>query len=319
MKILVTGGAGFIGKALINSLLHSEKHQPLASVRRITPSLPLFIQSIHTVGPDTDWREVLKDVDVVVHNAALVHVASDESDGALEAYRQVNTHGTLNLAHQAISSGVKRFVFISSIKVNGESTYLNRPFVVGDAPKPVGPYAVSKYEAENGLYDLTAKTGMDTVIIRPPLVYGPGVKANFLTMMRWLMRGIPLPLAAIENRRSLLALGNLIDLIITCIDHPAAANQTFLVSDGEDLSTPVLLRRLGAVLGKPARLFPVTHKLLDTGLRLLGKGDMAASLCGSLQVDMSKTNIILNWTPLLTVDQGLLITAQHFLRSRESR
>jgi len=318
MKILVTGGAGFIGCALVNSLLDSEKHQPLASVRRITPSLPPLIQSIDEVGPNTDWRNVLKNVDVVVHNAALVHVTSDGSNEALEAYRESNALGTLNLALQALSSGVKRFVYISSIKVNGECTHLNRPFEASDAPNPVGPYAVSKFEAENGLNDLSARAGMEVVIIRPPLVYGPGVKANFHTMMRWLMRGIPLPLAAVNNKRSLLALDNLISLIVTCIEHPAAANQTFLVSDGEDLSTPELLRRLGALLGKPARLFPVPQKLLDTSLRLLGKGDMAMSLCSSLQVDMSKTNRILNWMPPLTVDQGLLITAQDFLRSRES-
>lgn len=317
MKILVTGGAGFIGKALIDRLIRMDNYQPLASVRRITNLLPPLIQIIHDVGPDTDWREALHGADAVVHNAALVHVSNDGSDKALQAYRNLNTHGTLNLARQAAMLGVKRFIYISSIKVNGECTKLGKPFLPDDKPKPVGPYSISKYEAEVGLFEMSAITDMDVVIIRPPLVYGPGVKSNFLTMMQWLIRGIPLPLASIDNKRSLVAIDNLIDLIITCIEHPAAANQTFLVSDGEDLSTTELLRRLGSALGKPAILLPVPQNFVEMSMRVLGKGELVERLCGSLQVDMRSTQAILGWSPPMTIDLGLENTAQAYLRSRQ--
>ncbi|AOF87746.1 3-beta hydroxysteroid dehydrogenase/isomerase family protein [Hydrogenophaga sp. RAC07] len=243
---------------------------------------------------------------MVLHLAARVHVMDDPSADPLTAFRQTNTAGTLHLARQAAAVGVRRFVFVSSIKVNGECTAAGQPFTATDAPAPQDPYGISKMEAEQGLRQIAAETGMEVVIIRPPLVYGPGVKANFASLMRAVQRGIPLPLASVtHNRRSFVALDNLVDVLITCVDHPAAANQTFLVSDGEDLSTTDLLRRLGHAMNKPARLFPVPPSLLQFGANLLGKGDMAQRLLGNLQVDIDHTRNTLNWTPPLSVDEGL--------------
>ena len=242
----------------------------------------------------------------MIHTAARVHVMHDAATDPLSEYRRVNVQGTLHFARQAAAAGVKRFVFLSSIKVNGEATQVGQTFMADDAPAPQDPYGISKMEAEAGLREISAQTGMDVVIIRPPLVYGSGVKANFAAMMRWLSCGVPLPLGAItHNRRSLVALDNLVDLIVTCITHPAAANQTFLVSDGEDLSTTDLLRRMGQALGKPARLLPVPPALLKLGAALLGKPELAQRLCGSLQVDISKTRQLLGWCPPLSVDEGL--------------
>jgi nucleoside-diphosphate-sugar epimerase len=208
---------------------------------------------------------------------------------------------------------VRRFVFISSIKVNGESTSLGQAFAADDVADPQDPYGISKHEAEVGLRRLAAESGMEVVIIRPPLVYGPGVKANFQSMMRWLKRGVPLPLGAICNKRSLIALDNLVDLIITCLDHPAAANQVFLAGDGEDISTPELLRRLGFALGKPARLLPVPVSLLMAGAALVGRRDIVKRLCESLQVDISKARNVLGWNPPISVDEGFRRTAKSFL------
>ena len=261
----------------------------------------------------SNWTDALSGVKVVVHLAARVHIMRDEAADPLAEFRRVNVEGTLNLARQAAEAGVRRFVYLSSIKVNGEQTLLGKPFTEQDLPTPLDPYGMSKYEAEEGLRKLAQKTGMEVVVIRPVLVYGPGVKANFLNMMRWLHKGVPLPLGAIHNRRSLVALDNLVDLIVTCIDHPAAANQIFLVSDGEDLSTTELLRRMGLALGRPARLIPVPVSLLTAWAALLGRRDMAQRLCGSLQVDISKTQTLLGWKPPISVDEGLRRTAQGFL------
>ena len=255
-------------------------------------------------------------VQIVIHAAARVHVMSESSADPLAEFRKVNVDGTLNLARQAVAAGVRRFIFVSSIKVNGEGTEPGKPYKADDAPAPVDPYGISKLEAEHGLLALAAETGMEVVIIRPVLVYGPGVKANFRSMMNWLNKGIPLPLGSIRNKRSLVALDNLVDLIVTCIEHPAAANQVFLVSDGEDLSTTELLRRMGAALGKPARLLPLPGAWLNGAACLLGKGAIAQRLCGSLQVDIEKTRRLLGWTPPVTVDEALRKTARHFLEYR---
>ena len=261
---------------------------------------------VSDLSVDTDWSLALLGVSQVVHAAARVHVMQDAALDALTEYRRVNVQGTLNLARQAAATGVKRFIFLSSVKVNGEATQPGQFFTADDAPSPQDPYGISKMEAVEGLREIAARTGMEVVIIRPPLVYGPGVKANFQAMTRWLVRGAPLPFAAItHNRRSLVALDNLVDLIVTCIHHPAAANQTFLVSDGEDLSTTDLLRRMGHALGKPARLLPVPPALLKLEATLLGKPEMAQRLCGSLQVDISKTRQLLGWSPPVSVDEGL--------------
>jgi nucleoside-diphosphate-sugar epimerase len=258
------------------------------------------------LAADADFRHMLAGVDAVVHLAARVHIMEERAADPLAAFRAVNTSGTLNLARQAAETGVRRFVFVSSVKVNGEETTPGSPFRHDDLPNPEDPYGISKREAEDGLLELAAQSGMDVVIVRPPLVYGPGVKANFAAMMRAVQRGLPLPLGAVtHNRRSLVALDNLVDLLITCLDHPAAANQTFLVSDGEDLSTADLLRWLGRAMNKPARLFPVPVPLLRAGAALLGKRDVARRLLGNLQIDISHTRETLGWTPPITVDEGL--------------
>jgi nucleoside-diphosphate-sugar epimerase len=229
----------------------------------------------------------------------------DVASDPLAEFREINVAGTLNLARQAALHGVKRFIYISSIKVNGEQTAAGHPFTPSDTPNPSGPYGISKFEAEDGLRQIAEQTGMEAVIIRPVLVYGPGVKGNFLSMMRWLRNGIPLPLGAIHNARSLVALDNLIDLIVSCLRHPAAANQTFLVSDGEDLSTTELLKRTAAAMGINVRLIPVPAPIIQAGITLLGNRDIARRLCGSLQVDIGKTRELLNWTPPVAIDEGL--------------
>ncbi len=270
------------------------------------------------LGPDSDWKNVLQGCRTVVHTAARVHVMKDASSDPIMEFHMVNTEGTLNLARQAFLAGVQRFVFISSIKVLGEKTVSGLPFFAHQQPNPRDPYGISKRNAEDGLCALSKETGMEVVIIRPPLVYGPGVKANFLAMMHWLSRGIPLPFGSItENRRSLVSLDNLVDLIVTCIDHPAAANQTFLVSDGEDLSTAELLRRMGRMLGTPARLIPVPVGLIYLGATMLGRPEAAQRLCGSLQIDVAKTKEMLGWTPPVSVDEGLRRTALHWRNTQD--
>jgi len=262
-----------------------------------------------------DWTLALAGVEVIIHTAARVHVMKDKAINPLIEFRTTNVTGTLTLARQAAQVGVKRFIFISSIKVNGEGTLLGCPYTADDAPAPVDPYGISKMEAEQGLKALAAETGMEVVIIRPVLVYGPGVKANFRSMMHWLNKGVLLPLGAINNRRSLVAINNLVDLIVTCIDHPAAANQIFLVSDGEDLSTTELLGRMAKALGKPARLLPVPSFLLRAGAALIRKNNIAQRLCGSLQVDIEKTRSLLGWNPPVSVDEALKRTAKSFQSS----
>jgi nucleoside-diphosphate-sugar epimerase len=239
-----------------------------------------------------------------MHCAARVHVMAESLADPLAEFRRVNVQGTLNLARQAAAAGVRRFVFVSSIGVNGAETF-QQSFTSEDSVAPHSPYAVSKYEAELGLQALAAETGMEVVIIRPPLVYGPGAPGNFGSLMRWLKRGVPLPLGAIHNQRSLVALDNLVDLIVLCLTHPAAANQTFLVSDGEDVSTSELLRRMGQALDRPARLLPVPQSWLKLAAAMVGKSDVAQRLCGSLQVDISKTRRLLVWTPPISLDEGL--------------
>ena len=244
-------------------------------------------------------------VDIVIHLAARVHVMKDTATNPYSAFRTVNVDGTLTLARQASDAGVRRFVFISSVKVNGESTQPGRAFTETDAPNPQDAYGHSKHEAEQGLRQIASDTGMEVVIIRPPLVYGPGVKANFAALMRAVQRGYPLPLGAVHNLRSLVALDNLVDFIVTCITHPKAANQTFLVSDGQDLSTTKLVRGMAQAAVLPARLLPVPVWALQAGASLLGKGDTVQRLCGNLQIDMSKARYLLGWAPPVSVEEGL--------------
>ena len=306
--ILVTGATGFVGNALVNRLaVERSCNDVVAAVRRSDLSWPEGVRGVQVGNllPTTDWSEALHGVDAVVHCAARVHVMQDDSTDPLSAYREVNVDGTLNLARQAAQAGVRRFVFVSSIKVNGESTLPGRAFSADQEPAPLDAYGLSKLEAERGLWKIAAPTGMEVVIVRPPLVYGPGVKANFASMMRWVSRGVPLPLGRINNARSMVALSNLVDLLVTCLKHPAATGQTFLVSDGEDVSTTELLRRTARAMGKRALLLPVPASWLEMVAALLGKREMAQRLCGSLQVNIDKTRSMLSWAPPLTLDQGL--------------
>lgn len=266
-----------------------------------------------SLSADADWRPALEGVTAVVHAAARVHVMREEAADPLAEFRRANVEGTLALARQAAAAGVERFIFISSIKVNGESTPRDRPFSAADVPQPQDPYGVSKLEAERALGELARETRLEVVIVRPPLVYGPGVKANFFALLKWLQRGVPLPFGAIRNRRSLVALDNLVDLVATCVEHPAAPGQTLLVSDGDDLSTTELLRRLAHALGKPARLVPVPEPVLIFAARALGAGSIARRLCGSLCVDIAPTRSLLGWAPPLSVDEGLRTAAEAFL------
>jgi nucleoside-diphosphate-sugar epimerase len=314
--ILVTGGTGFIGSALIQALVRDGKRAVTAAVRRQPGAAADHGAQVVVASVDstTDWTRALAGAQVVVHLAARVHEMRGTASVPLSEYRRTNVDGSVNLARQSASHGVRRFVFVSSIKVNGDCTMPGQAFSADDEPAPQDAYAESKQEAEAGLREVARATGMEVVVVRPPLVYGPGVKGNFLSMMRWLSTGIPLPLGAVQNRRSLVALDNLVNLLATCIDHAAAANQTFLVSDGEDVSTPDLLRRLARALGKSACLLPVPEGVLTLGATMLGRGAAVRRLCGSLCVDIGKTRQLLGWSPPLSVDEGLRRAAEAFLR-----
>jgi nucleoside-diphosphate-sugar epimerase len=305
MKVLVTGANGFVGLAMLQRLNAMSSVQAVGSVRRAAGLTGSKVVEVGDLSLQTDWSSTLAGADAVVHLAARVHVMQNTAADPATAFRTVNMDGTLNLARQAAAAGVKRFVFISSVKVNGESTPPGRAFAEADAPNPQDAYGQSKHEAEQGLRQLSADTGMEVVIIRPPLVYGPGVKANFAALMRAVQRGWPLPLGAVHNQRSLVALDNLVDFIITCITHPQAANQTFLVSDGQDLSTTDLVRGMAQAAGVPARLLPVPVWALQAGASLLCKGDAVRRLCGNLQVDISKARSLLGWVPPVSVEEGL--------------
>jgi UDP-glucose 4-epimerase len=261
---------------------------------------------------ETNWSPALGGVDVVVHCAARVHMMHDPAADPPVAFRAVNVQGTVRLAQQAAAAGVRRFVFVSSVKVHGDATAPGRPFRADDAAAPQDAYGQSKWEAEQALQVFVQSVAMELVIVRPPLVYGPGVRANFAALMRWVQRGWPLPFAALDNRRSLVALDNLVDLLCLCLHHPGAAGQVFMVSDGEDVSTAELVRRLAEVLGRPARLFPIPVVWLERAAALVGKRPAVQRLCGSLQVDIEKTRSVLGWQPPLSLEQGL----QQLVRGR---
>jgi nucleoside-diphosphate-sugar epimerase len=303
---LITGANGFVGSGVVAKLAR-EGVETLASVRSNIVTVPEGVRFVGDVEltAKTDWRQILTGVKSLVHLAARVHVMHETKADSLTAFRATNVEGTFNLARQAAAAGVNRFVFISSVKVNGEVTLPGQAFTEAFAPNPQDAYSQSKHEAEQCLQQLSVETGMELVIIRPPLVYGPGVKANFASLMRAVHRGWPLPLGAVYNQRSLVSLDNLVDFIVICITHPQAANQTFLVSDGKDLSTSDLVRGMAQAAGVPARLLPVPVWALHTGASLLGKGDAIQRLCGNLQVDISKARSLLGWNPPVSVDEGL--------------
>ena len=292
MTILLSGASGFVGTALLRRL----QREGLGAV-----ALPRVFGFSH----DSYFASALVDVHTVVHLAARVHVMRDPDADPFAAFRAVNVGGTLSFARQAAAAAVKRFVFLSSVKVNGESTQIGRMFSEVDLPNPQDAYGQSKYEAEVGLQQVAEDTGMEVVIIRPPLVYGPGVKANFAALMKVVQRGWPLPLGAVHNQRSLVALDNLVDFIVTCTTHPQAANHTFMVSDGHDLSTTELVQGLARAAGVPGRLLPVPVWALKATAALLGKSDAMQRLCGNLQVDISKARRLLGWVPPVSVEEGL--------------
>jgi len=308
VKVLLTGATGFVGAPLLRSLQANPTLTVRVALRRPAEpgSLEADWQAVGEISAQTDWRSALAGIDVVIHLAARVHVMRDEASDPLQSFLRVNTDATLHLARQAVAAGVRRLVFLSSVKVNGEQTLAGRPFRADDAALPEDAYAISKHRAELGLREIAQATGLEVVIIRPPLVYGPGAKANFAALVDAVARGIPLPLGGIHNNlRSLVGIDNLVDLVTTCITHPQAANQTFLVSDGEDVSTADLVRRLARAMDRPARLLPVPAWALKAGAAALGRSAAAQRLCGNLQVDITSTRERLGWTPPLSLDEGL--------------
>jgi nucleoside-diphosphate-sugar epimerase len=316
MKILVSGASGFVGSALCSHLV-SRGFDVVATVRNFPDaSVPSVEYRIVTeTSSATDWSDALAAVDAVIHCAARVHVMDDHTQDPLAEFRRVNTLGTETLARAAAGSGVKRLIFLSSIKVNGESALPDSPFNQTSPAKPQDPYAISKLEAELALTHIATETELEVVILRCPLVYGPGVKGNFLRLLRAVDHGIPLPLALAKNRRSLIYLDNLTSAIGTCLTHPAAAGKTYLVSDGEDVSTAEMISRIAQALGKPSRLWPCPLGLMELAGMMTGKSDEIARLLGSLCIDSSKIRSELDWTPPYTLEQGLAETARWLQRT----
>jgi nucleoside-diphosphate-sugar epimerase len=308
--VLVTGATGFVGTALCD-VLSKQGYRVRRAVRSAPQAAAEDTCLIRDMTQAVAWQQALQDVSVVIHLAARSHVLADHSADPLAEYRKVNVLGTTALARQAAASGVRRLIFLSSIKVNGESTRAT-PFSEEDTPAPEDAYGISKLEAEQSLQPIAKTTGLETVILRPPLVYGPRVKGNFLRMLGAIARGMPMPLASINNQRSLIYVGNLVDAIMTCIDAPAAAGKTYLLSDGEDISTPALIGKLAHAMGKSPRLLPCPPALLTLGASMLGKQAAAARLTGSLQIDSTRIRRELGWQSRCTLDQGLSATAQWY-------
>jgi nucleoside-diphosphate-sugar epimerase len=318
MKVLITGANGFLGKCLTYALAE-RGYSVLGAVRRaqVAPcAVPLI--SVAQINAKTDWRLALANCEAVIHTAAHVHIQrTDSRPGEYYPYRSINVDGTLRLARQAADLGVKRFIFISTIKVNGERTLLGHPFYATDLSLPHGPYATSKWEAEVGLREISQQTGMEVVIIRPPLIYGPGVKGNFQALVRLISKGIPLPFGCLSsNRRSFVGVDNLISLIALCLTHPSAANQTFLVSDNEDVPTAELLKRIGNAVGRSPVLLPVPLNYLNWIMRLLRKSDAFEKITGTLQVDITATCERLGWQPTVSLNDGLLKLASEALSEK---
>jgi len=313
-KVLVTGSNGYVGQPLCNELLRQGwwVRKGVRSKERMGLDGNFTITGL--IDGRTNWRDALKDVDAVIHLAARVHIMKERRTDPLAAFMEVNSHGTANLIRQAAEAGVKRLIYLSTIKVNGESSH--RPFSEQDIPRPQDAYAISKHRAEQALLEIGRETGIETVIVRPPLVYGPGVKANFFRLLSWVDRGLPLPFSSLQNNRSLVSTDNLIDFLCCCLDRPEATGQTFLVSDGEDLSTPALLRSIANAMARPLRMFscpPIVVRLIGS---LLDRSAEVDRLCGSLQIDISKAREVLGWKPPFSVTQGIDRTVQWYLTNR---
>lgn len=312
---LVTGANGFVGQALCAELL-ARGNKVRAAVRTMN-SLETLSDNyesvvIAAINGETDWAEAFCGVDVIVHLAARVHVMRENAADPLAAFREINVAGTERLARAAASSGVRRMVYVSSIKVNGEQTSVI-PFSETDAPAPQDPYGISKCEAELALHNVAKETGLEVVIVRPPLVYGPGVGGNFLRLLKLVSRGVPLPLASIHNQRSMVYLGNFVDVLIICATHQAAAGKTYLVSDGDDISTPLLMQCIANLMGKHSWLWPLPSTLLKLAGSMTGRLNEVERLIGSLQVDSSKIRSELQWVPPYTVQQGLCETVNWYV------
>ena len=307
--ILVTGADGFVGSALVRSL------QCRGSVRAISASSPSDFIETGPINSLTDWHEALDGVDAVIHTAARVHIIHDTVNDPLAAFRETNVAGTARLAEMAATAGVKRFVFLSSVKVNGESTVKGHPFTPDMIATPEDAYGLSKWEAEQRLLAIGSSSGMEMVIVRPPLVYGPGVKGNFLTLSKCIQKGIPLPFKSICNLRSMVGLDNLVDFIGHCTAHPGAAGKTFLVSDGEDHSTAEWIRFLGQGLGREPVLWRVPPKLLYLAAGVVGKRQAANSACASLQVSIENARSVLGWKPVYTIEEQMAKMAPAYYRN----
>ena len=311
-SVFLTGASGFIGSRLSTVMLGDfYLRQAFRTPPEIKPSSDYVLCDFND---DISLSLALKDIDVVIHCAGRAHILDDSSEDPITTFRKINVDMTLRLARAAIKSGVKRFIFLSSIGVNGSSN--TRAFTEKDRPDPIQDYAISKLEAEQGLQELSSETDLEVVIIRPPLVYGPNAPGNFSKLMYWMNKSIPLPLGAIHNKKSFVSLDNLVDLIITCVKHPAAANQVFLVADGVDLSTTEFLNQVAFALGKKSNLISINQKVLEFLLKVIGKKNLAQQLCGSLQVDISKAKELLNWIPPNKVEEGLQKAAKHFFESK---
>lgn len=315
-KILITGATGFVGSHLVQMAL-AQSRDIICPVRTANIQSDTSSPVIGTIDRHTDWKMHLDDVSTVIHCAARVHVMNDTVDDPLAAFREVNLYGTLRLAEQAAAAGVSQFIYLSSVKVNGEKTQAGHPFTENDVPQASDPYGISKQEAEVALMTLGQRTGMAITIIRPPLVYGKGVAANFLSLLIWVKKQIPLPLASIHNQRSFVFVKNLSDFILHCVQNPLAYNQTFLISDGKDLSTTELLHEAAKALEVPARLFPVPAWLILLMAKMVGKRNIADRLCQSLCIDSHKAREQMKWSPPYTIQQGLRESAANLIHSND--
>ncbi|WP_352287838.1 hybrid nucleoside-diphosphate sugar epimerase/sugar transferase [Psychrobacter sp. GW64-MNA-CIBAN-0177] len=316
-RLLLTGATGFVGSAIQKRIVADGSYDLTIAVRNVNEqSDAVRIVKVDDLTTSTDWSDALKSVDVVVHTAARVHVMDDKSTDPLTEFRKVNVEGTLNLARQAADSGVKRFIFISSIKVNGEGTKIGKPYTEGSKPNPTDPYGISKYEAEQGLLKLAETTPLEVVIIRPTLVYGENVKGNFHSLMKWTYKGIPLPIGGIKkNLRSLVSVENLVDFIITCIEHKDAKNEVFLISDNDDISTAGLLEEISKGLGVKNKAVNIPVEFINTAASAVGKSGVAQRLSGSLQVDISKAKTLLGWKPKYSTSDSIQETAKCYKSS----